>query len=119
MVQMTKFEIGKTYTHNFAGDYNACVAWKVLKRTDKSITIESGNSFGHALAFNNPERTYIMANRSYSVYRLRCTETGRYVTSSREFIDIDIGDIGSEIYAVSVEYDIECRDSRGRFCKAA
>lgn len=60
-----------------------------------------------------------MANRSYSVYRLRCTETGRYVTNSREFIDVDIGGIGSKMYAVSVEYDIECRDSRGRFCKAA
>ena len=42
---MTKFKTGKTYTHNFAGDYNACVAWKVLKRTDKSITIES-DTFG-------------------------------------------------------------------------
>lgn len=65
---MTKFEIGKTYTHNFAGDYQACVAWKVIKRTEKSVTIES-NVFGRKTRrvkiWNNAET--VMPLGSYSM----------------------------------------------------
>lgn len=65
---MTKFETGKTYTHNFAGDHQARVAWKVIKRTEKSVTIESdvfGRKTRRVKIWNNAET--VMPLGSYSM----------------------------------------------------
>lgn len=36
---MKKFEIGKEYTHGYAGDHTLYATWKVIKRTAQTITI--------------------------------------------------------------------------------
>lgn len=39
---MTKFEIGKKYTHGWIGDSNLFTTWTVTKRTAQTITITDG-----------------------------------------------------------------------------
>ena len=37
---MTKFEIGKEYTHGWVGDSDLFTTWQVIKRTESTITIQ-------------------------------------------------------------------------------
>lgn len=37
---MKKFEVGKTYTHGWAGDADLETTWAVIKRTAQTITIQ-------------------------------------------------------------------------------
>lgn len=37
---MTKFEIGKEYTHGWIGDSELFTTWTVLKRTASTVTIK-------------------------------------------------------------------------------
>lgn len=39
---MTKFEVGKSYTHGWIGDADLFTTWKVIKRTAQTITITTG-----------------------------------------------------------------------------
>lgn len=39
---MSRFEIGKTYTHGWIGDSDLFTSWTVQKRTDTTITITNG-----------------------------------------------------------------------------
>ena len=39
---MKVFEIGKTYTHGWIGDSELFTTWKVIKRTEQTITITDG-----------------------------------------------------------------------------
>lgn len=39
---MTTFEVGRTYTHGWAGDSEMFTSWTVLKRTKATITITNG-----------------------------------------------------------------------------
>ena len=39
---MTRFEVGKTYTHGWIGDADLFTSWKVVKRTASTITITDG-----------------------------------------------------------------------------
>lgn len=39
---MTKFEVGKSYTHGWIGDSNLFTTWTVTKRTAQTITITDG-----------------------------------------------------------------------------
>lgn len=39
---MSKFEIGKTYTHGWIGDSDLFTTWKVESRTPSTITITDG-----------------------------------------------------------------------------
>lgn len=38
---MTKFEVGKKYTHGWAGDADLFTTWEVVARTAKTITIKN------------------------------------------------------------------------------
>ena len=38
---MKTFEVGKTYTHGWAGDSNLLTTWKVIERTAQTITIQN------------------------------------------------------------------------------
>ncbi len=40
MADIKKFEIGKVYSCRSFCDYNTIFSWKVIKRTDKTITIK-------------------------------------------------------------------------------
>lgn len=40
---MIKFEIGKQYTHGWAGDSDLFTTWEVIKRTAQTITIKHNN----------------------------------------------------------------------------
>lgn len=40
---MTKFEIGKSYTHGWIGDSELFTTWEVIARTEKTITIKNGD----------------------------------------------------------------------------
>lgn len=69
---MTKFEIGKEYSMRSAGDYNCIWTYKVIARTENTITITDGKETKKCRinkqlsAFNNTESvkplgTYSMA----------------------------------------------------------
>lgn len=40
---MRQFEVGKEYTHGWAGDADFFTTWKVLKRTAQTVTITNGH----------------------------------------------------------------------------
>ena len=40
---MKKFEVGKEYTHGWAGDAELFTTWLVVSRTEKTITIKNGD----------------------------------------------------------------------------
>lgn len=40
---MRQFEVGKQYTHGWIGDCELFTTWTVIKRTAKTITIQSEN----------------------------------------------------------------------------
>lgn len=40
---MTKFEVGKKYTHGWIGDSELFTTWTVLKRTAQTVTIQHNN----------------------------------------------------------------------------
>lgn len=37
---MTKFEVGKTYTHGWIGNSDLFTTWEVIARTAKTVTIK-------------------------------------------------------------------------------
>lgn len=41
---MTKFEVGKEYTHGWIGDSSLFTTWAVIKRTAKTITIKHNDT---------------------------------------------------------------------------
>lgn len=74
---MLKFEIGKTYSHNFVCDSGCWVDWTVLKRTAKTVTIESrGRTFRRAIKTDD-RYEYCLPTGSYSMAPILTAEKGR------------------------------------------
>ena len=65
--KMAMFEVGKTYSDNFICSHDTYYFVKILKRTEKTVTIEKDGKVKRCKIYTNNQEEYIFPFGQYSM----------------------------------------------------